>query len=485
MEQNNIVGREDEKSMLDVISASNSAELVAVYGRRRVGKTYLIKTHLAKQINFQYSGLHGVETEVQLQHFTKALSAQLNGAIPLPVPADWFAAFDLMQSLLQKKMRQKKVIIFLDEFPWMQTVKSNFLAAFESFWNSWASTKNNIAVILCGSAASWMIQNVVRNKGGLHNRITRKIPLLPFNLYETELFLKNRGIKLNRYQITQLYMAMGGIPQYLSLIKPGLSTTQIIDKECFSKNGFLYNEFTDLYRALFDNADRYIKVIRALATKPMGMTRNDIIKTCKLQSGGSTTSLLEELSSSGFITPYIPFGRKIKDSLYMLTDEYSLFYLKFIEPNKVSGKGAWLKISETPSWKTWSGLAFETLCYKHTPAIKIALGIPGIYSEQSSWKSKGSKTGGGSQIDMIIDRRDNSINICEMKFYSNPFSVDKKYAAALQQKLFAFKEQTKTRKHLILTLLTTFGLHANEHSIGLVDNQIGMNDLFVKFSYEV
>ncbi len=485
MAESIIVGREDEKSILDDITASERAELVAVYGRRRVGKTYLIKTYLAKQINFHYSGLHGVETEIQLQEFTKALSVQLNTNIPLPAPLDWFAAFELLQSLLQKKMRQKKVIIFLDEFPWMQTVKSNFLAAFENFWNKWASSKNNMAVILCGSAASWMIQNVVRNKGGLHNRITRKIALLPFNLYETEMFLKSRGVQLNRYQTTQLYMAMGGIPQYLALARKGLSTAQIIDKECFSKNGFLYNEFTDLYRALFDNADRYMKVIRALAAKPMGMTRNDIIKTCKLQSGGSTTSLLEELSSSGFITPYIPFGRKIKDSIYMLTDEYSLFYLKFIEPNKASGKGAWLKISDTPSWKTWSGFAFETVCYKHTPAIKIALGIPGIYSEQSAWKKTGGKTTGGSQIDMIIDRRDNSINVCEIKFYSNPFSVDKKYAAALQQKLYSFKEQTKTRKHLFLTLITTFGIHKNEHSIGLVDKQIVMDDLFTKFSYDV
>jgi len=484
METKIVIGREDEKSILDDISASDRAELVAVYGRRRVGKTYLIKTHLAKQINFHYSGLHNVELETQLEKFATEMGKQLNGGLPLPVPANWFAAFDMLQSLLQKKMRQKKVIVFLDEFPWMNTVKSNFLPAFENFWNTWASSKNNIAVILCGSAAAWMIQNVVRNRGGLHNRITRKIPLLPFNLYETELFLQHRNIKLNRYQVTQLYMAMGGIPQYLALLKPGLSTAQLIDRECFSKNGFLYNEFTDLYRSLFDNADRYMKVIRALAAKPMGMTRNGIIKTCKLQSGGSTTSLLEELSSSGFITPYTPYGKKIKDSVYMLTDEYSLFYLKFIEPAKASGKGAWLKISETPSWKTWSGLAFETVCYKHIPAIKIALGITGIYSEQSSWKKIKDNKSGGSQIDLVIDRRDNSINLCEIKFYNVPFSIDKKYAEALNMKVHSFRQQIKTRKHVFLTLISTFGIHKNEHSIGLVDNEIAMNDLFAKFSYE-
>ena len=484
MEAPEIIGREEEKSILDSIIASNKAELVAVYGRRRVGKTYLIREYLGKQVNFRFSGLHNVETEMQLQKFVQEMSRQLNGSLPLPLAGNWFAAFDILQSLLQKKMRQKKVIVFLDEFPWMNTVKSNFLPAFENFLNTWADTKKNIAIILCGSAVAWMIQNVVRNRGGLHNRITRKIPLLPFTLYETELFLKKQNIKLNRYQITQLYMSIGGIPQYLSLLKPGFSTAQLIDRECFSKNGFLYNEFDDLYRSLFDNADRYIKVIRALAAKPMGMTRNDIIKTCKLQSGGSTTSLLEELSSSGFITPRVPFGKKVKDSIYILTDEYSLFYLKFIEPAKAIGKGAWLKISETPSWKIWSGLAFENVCFKHTPAIKIALGISGIYSEQASWKKLKDSKSGGSQIDMVIDRRDNAINLCEVKFYSVPFSIDKKYAEALNMKVHSFRQQIKTRKHVFLTLISTFGIHKNEHSIGLVDNQIVMDDLFIKFSYE-
>jgi uncharacterized protein YjhX (UPF0386 family) len=221
----------------------------------------------------------------------------------------------------------------------MQTPKSDFLAAFENFWNNWGSLKNNLAVILCGSAASWMIQHVVRNRGGLHNRITRKLPLLPFSLHETEAFLKSRNININRYQITQLYMAMGGIPHYLNQAKPGLSAAQIIEKECFTTAGFLYTEFNDLYMALFDSADRHLKVIRALAGKPAGLSRGEIIKTCKLQSGGSTTALLEELAASGFITAYKPFGKKIKDSIYKLTDAYSLFYLKFIEPNQNSSKG--------------------------------------------------------------------------------------------------------------------------------------------------
>jgi AAA+ ATPase superfamily predicted ATPase len=478
MNNTEIIGRIEEKQVLDSILSSNMPELAAVYGRRRVGKTYLVRTYLQPHIKFEFSGIHHINTEIQLQNFYKALSVQLNNNIPLPVPSDWFTAFDLLVSLLSKKMRSKKTIIFLDEFPWMQTPKSDFLAAFEHFWNSWGSLKNNLAVILCGSAASWMIQHVVRNRGGLHNRITRKLPLLPFSLHETEAFLKSRNVSINRYQITQLYMAMGGIPHYLNQAKPGLSAAQIIEKECFTPAGFLYTEFNDLYMALFDNAERHLKVIRALAGKPTGLNRGEIIKTCKLQSGGSTTALLEELSASGFITAYKPFGKKIKDSIYKLTDAYSLFYLKFIEPNQNSAKGIWLKLSDTPSWKSWSGLAFETICLQHLEVIKKALGISGIYSDPSIWRSKVAKGRDLAQIDLLLDRRDNSINICEMKFYAEKYVVDKKYAAELQRKRTLFKQETNTNKHLFLTLITAHGIHENEHSIGLVDQQITIEDLF-------
>ena len=479
-----IIGREEEKLILEGIAANTKADLVAVFGRRRIGKTYLIHSCLQKHIAFEFSGIHNVETSVQLTDYCKALATQLNNKLALPVAEDWFAAFDLTARLLQKKIRRKKAIIFLDEFPWMQTPKSNFLAAFEQFWNTWASRQNNLAVILCGSAASWMIQNVVRNKGGLHNRITQKISLQPFTLYETELFLKSRNVLLNRYQITQLYMAFGGVPHYLEQASPGLSAAQTIDKACFTKTGFLYNEFNDLFKALFDSADRHFKVIRALASKPMGLNRNEIIKKCKLQSGGSTTSLLEELSASGFITPYIPIGKKIKDSIYKLTDEYSLFYLKFMEANRSGSKGAWVKLSDTPTWKSWSGFAFESICMKHIPAIKNSLGISGIYSETAIWKSRGNSSNDAAQIDLVISRRDNSINLCEIKFYEKPFSIDKKYAAALLQKKYIFQQETKTRKHLFITLISSVGLRPNEHSIGLIDQQLTLDHLFTPWQKE-
>ncbi len=475
-----IIGREDAKRILDMAFEEKKASLIAVFGRRRIGKTYLIKNYMQPYMHLHFSGIHNVTTEIQLEEFTKALSIQLNNKIPLLVPANWFTAFELLQSLLQKKIRSKKIVIFLDEFPWMQTPKSNFLPAFENFWNMYASAKPNMMVILCGSAASWMIQNVVRNKGGLHNRITHKIALQPFSLYETALFLKSRNVNLNHYQIIQLYMIMGGVPMYLEQVLPGRSTAQIIEAACFDKNGFLFNEFNDLYQALFDTAERHIKVIRALANKPQGLTRNEIIKNAKLQSGGSTTGLLEELSTGGFITAYIPFGKKIKDAIYKLTDEYSLFYIKFMEPNRLATKNTWLKLSNTISYKSWSGLAFESLCIKHLEAVEKTIGIHAIHTLASTWKSI--KAGAGAQIDLVIDRRDQAINLCEMKFYEDSFSIDKKYAATLRQKATIFKQQTGTRKQLFWVMIAPFGMQKNEHSIGLVDTVIQGEQLFAKIS---
>lgn len=478
MENTEIIGRAEEKSQLDRIISSKTPELLAVYGRRRVGKTFLIHTQLKAHIRFEFSGIHDVSTDIQLENFSKVMTNQLNNRIPLPVPTNWFEAFDLLATLLQKRLRGKKVVVFLDEFPWLNTAKSNFLPAFEQFWNSWASRQNNLAVILCGSAASWMIKNVVRNRGGLHNRLTGKMALMPFSLHEAEAFLKSRGINLNRYQIVQLYMALGGVPHYLAQARPGLSAAQIIEQTCFMNGGFLTTEFTDLYSALFGQAENHMKVVRILAGKPMGMTRGEIIKACKLQSGGSTTSLLEELSSSGFITPYPPFGKKLKDSLYKLTDPYSLFYLKFIEPNRNAQKGIWSKLSDTPSWKSWSGLAFETICLQHVDEIKRALGIHGIYSEPSSWRSKASKGSDAAQIDLLLDRRDHCITIFEIKFHAAAITLNKQGADALRRKLSLFQQQTNTRKQLFLVMITVHGLQENEHSIGLVDQQLYVDQLF-------
>jgi hypothetical protein len=325
-----------------------------------------------------------------------------------------------------------------------------------------------------------MIKNVVRNRGGLHNRITKKIRLLPFTLKETEQYLHSRSVRVDRYQLLQLYMVMGGIPPYLKEIKPAESATQTINRVCFSKNGLLQNEFKDLYYSLFEYPDKHIAIIRALARKPGGLTRKEIIDAVQMNTGGGATKLLEELEESGFISAVVPYDKNVRENIYRLSDEYSLFYIKFIEPGKKqTDKDSWMKLSGSSSWLSWSGYAFEAVCFKHIEPIKSALGIAGIYSEFSSWRHRPGKKGEGAQIDLLIDRADHCINICEMKFSLHEFIITKPYAAELERKLKVFREQIKTRKTLFLTMITSFGVKSNGYKINLVQRELKMEALFV------
>ncbi|NVO19534.1 MAG: AAA family ATPase [Bacteroidetes bacterium] len=473
----NTIGRTSEIAILSKIINSGEAELLAVYGRRRVGKTFLIRNVFKKHMAFEFSGLHGATLDQQLENFTGTLS-KASGSLPLAKPANWIQALQLLSDYLTPVLKKNRKVVFFDEFPWINTKRSGFLPAFENFWNSWASNQKNLVVVICGSAASWMIQNVIRNKGGLHNRVTRKIRLLPFTVSETEQYLKARKIKLDRYQVLQIYMAMGGIPHYLKEIEKGESAAQAIDRVCFTKDGLLHEEFETLYLSLFENARNHMEVIRALARKNSGLTRNEIIESCKLTSGGGATQLLEELTESGFITPYIPFDRTAKDSLYRLTDEYSLFYIKFIENSKSFGPGTWIRFSTGASWKSWSGYAFENICIKHTILLKKALGIENVHTESSVWRCSPENRQPGAQIDLLIDRRDQCINVCEIKFSIHDFEITKSYATELESKLKIFQERTKTRKSLFLTMVTTYGVKNPEKYAGLVQNEITMDALF-------
>ena len=325
----------------------------------------------------------------------------------------------LIASIESLRKTRKKRVVFIDEFPWIATPKSKFLQEFDYWWNSWAS-KQNIMVVITGSATSWMIKKIVENKGGLHNRITQRIHLSPFTLAETQLFLESKKIKLDHYSIIQLYMVTGGIPYYLENLKAHESIAQNINRIGFVKNGLLRNEFKNLYHALFDKAENHISVIRALATKWKGLTRQEIIKHTGLRDGGGLSTILDELETCGFILRILPFKKQTKDALYRLIDEYSLFYIHFIEKSRVSNKNIWLQKSTTQSFKIWQGYAFENLCMRHYEAINAALGISGVVTEVSSFYFKGNENYEGFQIDMLIDRADLTINICEIKFHNAP-----------------------------------------------------------------
>jgi AAA+ ATPase superfamily predicted ATPase len=477
---NTVIGRVEEQKILHLKKASNKAELIAVLGRRRVGKTYLIRNYFGKEMAFELAGMHDATLKTQLQNFAIALQKATKSLVQAAAPANWLEAFTILDSYIDTLPDTQSVVIFLDEFPWLHSPKSNFLEAFDHWWNSSASKRNHLKVVICGSAASWMIDKVVEAKGGLHNRVTQTIRLLPFNLKETEDYLKSQGVILDRYSILQLYMAMGGIPHYLQHITPGESAAQCIDRMCFTKDGALTKEFTFLYDSLFDHSSQHESIIRALADNGAGLTRQEIIQATKLSSGGGITRVLKELEESGFIKSYIPFQKTANEMIYKLFDEYSLFYLKFSEGASAMGSGTWLAQFTTQSYKSWGGFAFESVCQKHTDQIKDELKIGGVQTGISTWRyvpPKGSKMK-GAQIDLLLHRNDNIINLCEMKFYKDVYMIDKDYADDIDRKVQIFKKETKTKSTIFPTMITTYGVKKNGYYTGRIQNEVVMDDLF-------
>lgn len=470
-----IHGRKEEIALLHSLQKSHKSEFVAIYGRRRVGKTFLIRQVFEENFSFQLSGVANIGLKQHLQNFHNAFLKYNFKNPPSTPPSDWFDAFNRLSIALEKTTASKKVI-FLDELPWLDTPQSNFIPALEYFWNSWASARQDVLLIVCGSAASWIINQLINNRGGLHNRVTERINLKPFTLSETEAFLKAKGAVYDRYQLLELYMVMGGIPFYLESIQTNRSVAQNIDRLFFAEGGLLSGEYTNLYRSLFKKYEKHTAIVEALSKKATGLTRSELIEATQLSNGGSTTQLLEELEHSGFIRRYHPFGKGIRNSIYQLTDPYTLFYLNFVKDSKAKSSGAWLAQLDSPKWQAWSGYAFESICWYHVDVIKNHLGIAAVYTEISTWRSQKSKP--GAQIDIVIDRKDKVINLCEIKFSIKPFTISKAYAENLKRKLMTFRTETNTRKALFLTLIAANGMTDNAYARQIVQDALDLNALF-------
>ena len=469
-----IIGRKDEVRIMQSLLKDKKAHLLALIGRRRVGKTYLIREVYKKHIAFEMTGLKDADLSTQLLNFNIQLNKYFKKTKREETP-NWLIAFSQLSKMIDKKRKKGKPVLFFDELPWIASKRSGFMEALAHWWNNWAS-QQNIVVVICGSAASWMLDNIVNAKGGLHNRITKLISLMPFTLAETKTFLIAKQIKLSHYQIVQLYLAMGGIPHYLEQLQKGKSAAQNIQDLCFTKNGSLRNEFENLYFALFDNAENHIKIIKALASKSSGIDRQEILKLTDISDGGGFSKTLKELEASGFISTFQPLEKKKKDTIYRLTDEYSLFYLKFIEGSRVKN---WLATSQQQQYKIWCGYAFENLCVKHADDILEALEIAGIQSSVNSFLHRPDEDyPKGFQIDMLIDRKDNIINICEMKFYADEFVIKKDYAKNLRTKREGLKAVLKTKKTVHITFISTYGVFENQNKIDLVDNDLSIEIFF-------
>lgn len=479
MNKNKIIGRNKECNRLQDCLDEDNAQLVIVYGRRRVGKTYLINQFFGNKFAFKLTGAFDQKKDIQLRNFVTELERK-SGKKHI-TPSDWIQAFTMLREYLENLPSNQKQIVFFDEMPWLDTFHSGFLAAFEWFWNDFGSTMENLIFIVCGSATSWMTEKLDRNKGGLFNRQTCKLYLNPFNLSEVEEYLCSKGFMWSKYEIAECFMIMGGIPYYLSLLKKKESFNQNIDRLFFENKGELYGEFDNLYATLFSNSNSYIKIIVAISKKINGMTRNEIINATKLPSNGLFTKMLSNLIDSGFLRISSFYGRKKKEALYQLADYYTAFYLHFVRDNYGKDEHFWSNSLENPSRRVWEALIFEQLCKDHIKQIKHKLGISGVLSEEAFWFTLADDKKGisGAQIDLLIERRDRVINICEIKFYHDKFSIDKSYEMILRNKISNFIKATETKNSIQLTMITTYGLKKGIYNT-LVSNEITMEDLFIR-----
>ncbi|MDD7725518.1 MAG: ATP-binding protein [Bacteroidales bacterium] len=472
-----IIGRKQEqKELLEAANAEYS-KFVAVYGRRRVGKTFLIRETFNYSFTFQHTGLAKGKLKDQLLSFRASL--QTASGKRFNQFKSWYEAFFSLEEWLGSLPEGKKMI-FLDELPWMDTPRSNFISGLEHLWNSWASARKDIVLIVCGSATSWIVNKLINNHGGLHNRLTNRILLRPFTLSECEQYSEANRLGLSRLQMVENYMIMGGVPFYWSMMRRELSMAQNIDALFFSDEvEGLTHEYQQLYASLFNNPEPYMNVVSALAKKTKGLSRDEISQLTQISSGGELSKLLNELEWCGFIRKYNGFGKQAKDALYQLIDNFTIFYFQYIKGNKNNDSHYWTNNIGSALHRAWSGLAFERVCLQHVPQIKKALGISGVLSNVYSWRTEADRDKGidKTQIDLLIDRNDGVINLCEMKYSGQEYVITEDEEAKLRRRRGTLIEVTNTKKAVHITIVTPYGLKRNAHS-SIAQNEVTLNHLF-------
>jgi uncharacterized protein len=485
-----VVGRRQEQKVLQQVLSSKKAEFLALYGRRRIGKTFLIKNFFLQNscTFFHMTGIQDGTLGEHLKKFAEQISLTFYGGVPIATQQSWLDTFEILTKALERAKPSNKIVLFFDELPWMATKRSRLLQALEFYWNRYWNHDKRIKLVICGSSASWIIEKIINNKKGLYNRVTEKMRLTPFTLSETEDFLKHLGVRLNQHQILNLYMAIGGIPHYLekiSKMKRGLSAQQYINELCFRKDGALVDEFEPLFSSLFSKSEVYIELIRMIAKQRCGVNQSQIINKGRTSSGGRAIHRLKQLEEAGFIIGFIPHGHQKKGIFYKIIDEYTLFYLDWIEPNLGSirrqeqNSNFWLSKARSPAWKSWAGLAFEAVCNKHIARVRHALSI-NPDAEIGSWRyiPRTRSEEIGAQIDLLFDRCDGVITLCEIKHSEKPFEINKEYAQQLERKIKIYREQTRTKKQIFLAMITSSGLKQTLYSDKLVDQVVSLEDLF-------
>lgn len=482
----NIIGRKADIARFEKYVRSNRSEFIAVYGRRRIGKTYLIRELFEGRFTFRMTGKENVTTKEQLENFSYALG---NFTTQTEQPKSWEQAFQMLKNYIECEVSEKHKIIFFDELPWLDTTGSKFVSALEHFWNDWAAYRSDIKLIVCGSATTWMLDKVINARGGLHNRTTHTMLLQPFTLGETEEYFRAFGFPYERQELIECYMAMGGVPYYYSLFERDKSVAQNLESLCFTRGGELVDEFKKIFKSIFRKSENHLAVVTALQKRGAGMTRQEIMDTARLASNGNLSRLLRELEECSFIRSYTPFGKSKKEKLYQLIDPFILFYFRFMSDGSNFLKGYWTKVQASGEYESWCGYAFEIVCLSHIEQIVRALGIDGTINTVCSWAYRPPKAVAanseadddlrhGAQIDLLIDRSDKTITICEMKYARGEYEITKTDDAQMNLRIRTFRKVSKTKKTVVPTFVTPNGLLDNVYSRRLPRIVVG-DDLFV------
>jgi uncharacterized protein len=472
-----MIGRKKEIEKINQLLYSERSEFLAVTGRRRIGKTYLIDTLLQEHYCFSMTGIQNGNVSAQLVNFGVKLM-EYDGSTEPKIPKNWQHAFLQLKTYLKTLDKGRKHVIFIDELPWVATPKSGFIQMMAHFWNDYLSKEPHFLLVICGSATSWISQKIINDTGGLHNRITENIHLYPFTLAETQAFLQQKGLQFTQQEVAKIYMTLGGVPFYLENLKKGESYAASIERICFSPNGILHNEYSNLFHALFSNPEVHIQILSALSSRQYGMNHNEIMQFMGLkQPTGSYQRAIEDLLVSDFIVETTSFGKKKRGSTYRLVDEFTIFYHRFMKPNRKYTQGLWQQLAETQSYKIWAGYAFETLCHKHIDVIKRSLGIASVYTEIFSISIPNSDATEGFQIDLLIDRKDNCINLCEIKFYNGVFTITKEEYEQMVTLRQRFIDFTGTKKQVFLTYITNHGVAPNAYAREIVDAEVRLEEL--------
>jgi AAA+ ATPase superfamily predicted ATPase len=442
------IGRKVEIAQLTALIDLPRPSIAVIYGRRRVGKSELIR-HVTQGKNvLSFEGLEGQPKHKQIKNFLFQLSAQSN--IREKNISDWPDALILLRTLTQ----DGQWIIILDEFQWMANYQNELVSVIKMIWEKYLSQNPDLTLILCGSIASFMKSKVLKSSA-LYGRTDYELNLHELNLSEISEFFPGKGSD----EVIDTAMLVGGIPKYLELISEYPSLYDALEPLAFSQDGFFKTEYDRLFASHFGKKPIFMKIIQTLATNPYGLTTGKLAKEMQVASGGTLCHQLDDLESAGFLHSIIPFDKPEGSKLrkYILMDAYVRFYHSIIRGSMketTPPNTQFHAIMSSPRYAAWAGMAFEFLCMRHHKEISRILGFHGIPYTAGPFFQRKTLDTPGVQIDLLFERSDKILVLCEMKYLLA--SVPGDIIDQVNRKVSALQEKYPGRT-ILKVLLTKTG----------------------------